>query len=204
MKSLSNYIIEKVGDLNTGFWEPFEDEETGEVINIWRHYPTPEMVKIQKEIDDEEIKIYDQIKAKREKLDDSYRQYWDKEFDINDEIHALEDDIRMLKRRRRDLLSDMEQEVGALMHDGNDAEAEDKGNEYGAELDDIDKEIDELLEKISPLEDQLEEIQKKEDTYYDELEKLDKLEEELKAKLEPKKEKLRELAEKQLAEEDEE
>ena len=43
MKSLSKYIIEKVGDLNTGFWEPFEDEDTGEIINFWGGIAAPKI-----------------------------------------------------------------------------------------------------------------------------------------------------------------
>ena len=70
MKSLSKYIVEKIGDLNTGFWEPFEDEDTGEVINIWRVYPSKEIIALQKEIDDEEVKIYDEISKMETELDD--------------------------------------------------------------------------------------------------------------------------------------
>lgn len=197
MKSILNYLTEKRGDLNTGFWEPFEDEDTGEVINIWRSYPSEEMIKLQKEIDEEEEKIYDTIRDMIKKLDAKYKTVWDEEWSLRDEISGYEDDIRQLKHRRRDLLSDMEQEVGHLMHAGKDAEAEEKGNEYGGELNDIEEEIDNLLEKISDLEDKLDEVLAKSDKYDDEREAIEKKEEALKSKLQPKKDKLEQLRDEQ-------
>lgn len=194
MKSILKYLTEKRGDLNTGFWEPFEDEDTGEVINIWRSYPTKEMVALQKEIDDEEIKIYDEISKMETELDDKYRKLWDRESDLRQEILGYEDDIRDLKRGRSSLLSDMEQEVGQLMHSGNDADADEKGNEYGEELSRIEDEIDKLLQKVSDLNDELDELLDTSDKYYDEREIIKKKEEKLKRKLEPKKKKLEQLS----------
>ena len=72
-----------------------------------------------------------------------------------DEQKGLETELRELSNRQRELYSDMEQEVGSLMHNGDNSKAEEKANEYGGEMGDIDEKIDELEEKIDELEEKM-------------------------------------------------
>ena len=60
----------------------------------------------------------------------------------------------------------MEQEVGDLMHNNKDAEAEKKGNEYGSELNDIEEECFAQLCNLISDEDREEFEKKLEDLYW--------------------------------------
>lgn len=155
MKSIIDYINESEKDGKNGKYVEYVDEDTGEIVKVWKDDPDPE----------EEAKKVEQAKAESEA-------YWKKvelekqlkkELDpIEDEIYALKDELRDKKREYRDLQIDHEEEVGTLFADGKYEEGEKLAQEYG-------KKFNKLEKEISSIEKKLPKLQKKADVYWDKI-----------------------------------
>ena len=154
MKTLTQYLTEGHQKYK-GYWDEFEDEDTGEVIKIYRsarqQKKWAKMRELEEKDREQRLEKVKPLEEKKKKLSDE----WWKLF--NDQ-KALEEELSTLSNRQRELYSDMEQEVGSLMHKGDDAAAEDKANEYGGEMNDVEEKIDELSEKIDELEEKMQKI----------------------------------------------
>lgn len=155
MKSIINYINESEKDGKNGKYVEYVDEDTGEIVKVWKDDPDPE----------EEAKKVEQAKAESEA-------YWKKvelekqirkELDpIEDEYYASKDELKDLKREYRDLQIDHEDEVGVLYADGKFEEGEKLAQEYGKKFNKLEKEITAIEKKLPKL-------QKKADVYWDKI-----------------------------------
>lgn len=155
MKSIVEYINESEKDVKNGKYVEYVDEDTGEIVKVWKDDPDPE----------EESKKVEQAKADAE-------EYWKKvelekqlkkELDpIEDEIYALKDELRDKKREYHDLQIDHEDEVGVLYADGKFEEGEKLSQEYGEKFNKLEDEIDSIEKKLLKL-------QKKADVYWDKI-----------------------------------
>ena len=152
MKSLIKYLTETEQDGKHGWWDNFEDEDTGEVIKIWRKEDTPEIKALIKKYTESEEKEYKDIKKRWDK--------WREEgFDINREELDAENEVIDLQEKQRIMYSDMEDEVAQAKEEDKDTVA----NKWGGELGDIDEELSKAIERLAAARKASQEHQDKED-----------------------------------------
>ena len=156
MKSLNTYILESAEDGKNGHWEEFVDEDTGEIIKIWKDDPDPEKVKqetekfmaIVKTWSEKEEQILAKLRPINKELDKLYN-----------EKDEAEDGLRNAKRELRDLRIDMEEEIGQVI--GDDAEMDRLGNEYGEKMNELEEEISKWSKKLKELEPKIDPVETK-------------------------------------------
>ncbi len=138
MKSLKQYIQEG------GQYKEFYDEDTGEIVTMWVPDidPEEELERVRKAAEDEAK--YDRALKKdkeiRAKLDP-----------LEDEMWGYQEELNDIKREYKSLRIDMEEELGPLYVEGNEAEAEERAQEYGERMNELEDRKDELLEKIKAI-----------------------------------------------------
>ena len=138
MKSFIKYLNETMEDGKHGWWENFEDEDTGEVIPIWRVEDTPEVKKLVKKYKEQEEKEYKAIK-------DRWEEWRQKNLDICDEEIAAENEVEELQEKQRIMYSDMEDEVSHAKEEDQDTVA----NKWGGDLGDVDEELSRAIERLA-------------------------------------------------------
>lgn len=132
MRNLSEYVLQNISesqeDGKNGHWEEFYDEDTEEKIKMWVDDPDPDEVKKRQE------------QVKQQKADFAAKVAKEKEImtrldKAEDNENALAKQLNDLKSQKRRMMLDMEDEVGKLYHSGKESDADKKGSEYGAKID---------------------------------------------------------------------
>ena len=141
MKSINQYIKEYVEDGKNGHWEEFVDEETGELVTLWREDKPEEIVKAVKEATPEELQKLKEMRKAFDKIDD---EWWA----VKDELSNAKDNLKSLKSELRELQYGMEDEIGGAT---TDEERDKLGNKYGEELDILQNKIEKKLKQIEKL-----------------------------------------------------
>lgn len=157
MKSLSDYINEYIAEsAPTGHWEDFCDEDTGEIVSVWRWEDTDEFFATLKEYDDKLNAVWNQIDSLNDAADEYYAEIDDK----RRELKEVDNEIRDLRKKRKQLFIDMEEEIGQI-DISNDKERDEKAQEYGEDINDIDDELTELNKQHVALVNQIKELEDK-------------------------------------------
>lgn len=151
MKSINQYIKESAEDGKNGHWEEFVDEETGELVTLWREDKPEEIVKAVKEATPEELQKLKEMRKAFDKIDD---EWWA----VKDELSNEKDDLKSLKSELRELQYGMEDEIGAAT---TDEERENLGNKYGEELEEVQNKIRETIANIEKLTKKKEDVRNK-------------------------------------------
>lgn len=151
MKSINQYIKESAEDGKNGHWEEFVDEETGELVTLWREDKPEEIVKAVKEATPEELQKLKEIRKAFDKIDD---EWWA----VKDELSNAKDDLKSLKSELRELQYGMEDEIGAAT---TDEERDKLGNKYGEELEEVQNKIRETIANIEKLTKKKEDVRNK-------------------------------------------
>lgn len=149
MKSINQYIKESAEDGKNGHWEQFVDEETGELVTLWREDKPEEIVKAVKEATPEELKKLKDLRKAFDKIDD---EWWA----VKDELSNAKNDLKSLKSELRELQYGMEDEIGGAT---TDEERDKLGNKYSEELEEVQNKIRETIANIEKL------TKKKEDVH---------------------------------------
>lgn len=144
MKDLYKYIKESHEDGKNGHWEDFVDEDTGEIVTMWVNDPTPEDITAKEKEREENARSYYE---KQQKENDMRKQL--KLDELDDVVWDYEQQLKDLNREYRDLMIDMEEEVGHLYSSGKDAEAEKLAQKYGEQENRIVKKQESLRKKLS-------------------------------------------------------
>lgn len=150
MKSLTEYIhkpiLENAEDGKGGHWEEFYDEDTEEKLKIWVNDPDPkELAKKTEEIKKKAQAAKSDFEAKAKKE----RELLDKADNAHEQLMYYKGKISKLRLEYKSRYAEMQEEVGTLYANGDDAKAEKITNsEYGPEFNRIQKEIDEYLPKL--------------------------------------------------------
>ena len=132
-----------VVDGEHGHWEEFVDEETGELTKVFRPDNPNNLKKSAGSIKNPLINWEEVQKISKELLDEE-----DAQQDLLDELKNLQDDLKDVDVRRKEMLMDMEEEIGALDVDNDDARDE-IGNKYGVWLDELDDEAQGIKNQLS-------------------------------------------------------
>lgn len=137
----------KLKDSDSEEWEEFIDEDTGEIVKLLKKNRT-ELKKNQSKQDPVMLKQLEELESQRRNLL--------KQLDeLDDKIFYLKQDRNSLREQRKQLLIDMEEEVGQATSD----EDRDKlGNQYGEDLDSIDRELERVNAEIATLEKRYEKL----------------------------------------------
>ena len=151
MKSINQYIKESVEDGKNGHWDEFVDEETGELVTLWREDKPEEIVKAVKEATPEELQKLKDLRKAFDKIDD---EWWS----VKDELSNEKDNLKSLKSELRELQYGMEDEIGAAT---NDEERDKLGNKYGEELEEVQNKIRETIANIEKLTKKKEDVRNK-------------------------------------------
>ena len=143
MKNLVQYIKESSSDGKNGHYEDFVDEDTGELVTMWINDPTPEELEArEKEREESARKYYEKCEKERE----VYKEL--KIDSLEDEVWALQDELKDLHREYRQLEIDQEEEVGGLYTAGKEAEAEKLAQKYGAKFNKNSKQQESIKKKL--------------------------------------------------------
>ena len=143
MKNLVQYIKESAADGKNGHYEDFVDEDTGELVTMWINDPTPEELEAREKEREESARQYYE---KREKERELYKEL--KIDSLEDEVWALQDELKDLHREYRQLEIDQEEEVGELYAAGKEAEAEKLAQKYGAKFNKNSKQQESIKKKL--------------------------------------------------------
>ena len=148
MKNLHSYIKESAEDGKNGHWQEFADEDTGEIVSMWVPDPDPELEKLKWEIYQQYNK---EVEALHKKCLEAEKRNTKELQKFEDELWRYEQELKDANRNYRQLQIDMEEELGQLMSAGKEAEAEEKAQDYGVELEQTADKISELKDKIKKL-----------------------------------------------------
>lgn len=159
MKSINQYIKESAKDGKNGHWEEFVDEDTGELITLWREDKPAEIVKAVKEATPEELQKLKDLRKAFDKIDD---EWWS----VTDELFYAKEELKSLKSELRELQYGMEDEIGQAT---TDEERDKLGNQYGKELEDVQDQIREKIANIEKLSKKKAELKHKVDDASDKL-----------------------------------
>ena len=151
MKSINQYIKESAEDYKNGHWEEFVDEETGELVTLWREDKPEEIVKAVKEATPEELQKLKEMRKAFDKIDD---EWWA----VKDELSNTKDNLKSLKSELRELQYGMEDEIGGAT---TDEERDKLGNKYGEELEEVQNKIRETITNIEKLTKKKEDVRNK-------------------------------------------
>ena len=144
MKDLYKYIKESAEDGKNGHWEDFVDEDTGEIVTMWVNDPTPEDITAKEKEREENARSY---YGKQQKENEMRKQL--KLDELDDVVWDYEQQLKDLNREYRDLMIDMEEELGQLYSSGKDAEAEKFAQKYGEQENRIVKKQESLRKKLA-------------------------------------------------------
>lgn len=144
MKSLHKYIMESSEDGKNGHWEDFVDEDTGEIVSMWVNDPTPEELEKQEKEREENINSWYEKRKKEDELRKKLQ--LDK---LDDDVWNYEQQLKDLNNEYRELRIDMEEELGYLYSQGDEAEAEKLAQKYGAKENKIAKQQESIRKKLS-------------------------------------------------------
>lgn len=144
MKDLYKYIKESHEDGKNGHWKDFVDEDTSEIVTMQVNDPTPEDIAAKEKEREEDTRSYYE---KQQKENDMCKQL--KLDELDDVVWDYEQQLKDLNREYRDLMIDMEEEVGHLYSSGKDAEAEKLAQKYGEQENRIVKKQESLRKKLS-------------------------------------------------------
>ena len=142
-----------VVDGKHGHWEEFVDEETGELVKLFRPDKPKNLEKSAGTIKNPLVNWEEVKKVSKELLDEE-----DAQQDLLDELKNLQDDLKDIDVRRKEMLMDMEEEIGALDVDNDDARDE-IGNKYGVWLDELDDEAQGIKNQLSYVKSELSKIE---------------------------------------------
>lgn len=164
MKSLVNYIDERqnirLNEYISEVQKRFVDPDTGEVV----------MVDVQ-EIDAErEAEIQAKAAENARKFDDSCKKEREllKQLEkVENEQWQYQEELADLRREYRSLHIDMEDELGQLYSSGNEAEAEQKAQEYGERFNEIEDLVDEFKKKIEDLQPRIDDLRNQRNKIWD-------------------------------------
>lgn len=145
-ESINKPIVESEEDGKDGHWEEFMDEDTGEIIKLWRSDidPNKEAKLMQAAKQSEEDTEWERLYKKEKAITD-------KQWELKDQARDLSDQIKDLKRNYQELRIDMEEELGQLYSKGEEAKGDEKAQEYGKQFNDIEEEIDKLSKQLKPI-----------------------------------------------------
>ena len=164
MKDLYKYLKESAEDGKNGHYEDFVDEDTGEIVTLWVDDPTPEELEAQEKQREEDSRKY------WEKVEKERAIYKDLKIDaLEDDVWALQDELKNLHKEYRQLEIDQEEEVGGLYTQGKEAEAEKLAQKYGIEFNKNSKKQETLKKKLEAAKKKLWNARKKMDKVRDEL-----------------------------------
>ena len=132
MKTLKDFLNEKL--------EEYTDPDTGETFMIERPDTDlgREIANAAKDSDQEKMGELFELNRKYTELD---QKRWN-----------ILDNIKDLQMRYNDLMNDMEDDLGEIISKGDNPE--DKAQEYGKQMNDIDKEIEKLKKEIDNIDNQ--------------------------------------------------
>ncbi|MCH5167823.1 MAG: hypothetical protein J1F35_08090 [Erysipelotrichales bacterium] len=132
MKTLKDFLNEKL--------EEYTDPDTGETFMIERPDTDlgREIANAAKDSDQEKMGELFELNRKYAELD---QKRWN-----------ILDNIKDLQMRYNDLMNDMEDDLGEIISKGDNPE--DKAQEYGKQMNDIDKEIEKLKKEIYNIDNQ--------------------------------------------------
>lgn len=153
MKDLKVYIKESAEDGKNGHWEEFVDEDTGDIVSIWRPDDTPKILALIKKYDDEAAKI----DAELAKVWDDEKKLHHEILDLRSELIDIKSSIKSKKDSLRQLFTDMEEEVANAKESDKDKVA----NEYGEKMSEVEKEIENFSTKYSQVAKHISELENK-------------------------------------------
>lgn len=142
-----NKVLENAEDGKGGHWEEYYDEDIEEKVKVWVNDPDPkELAKMTEEIKKKAQAAKSDFEAKSKKE----RELIDKADNAHEQLMYYKNKISKLRLEYKSRYAEMQEEVGTLYANGNDAEVEKiTNNEYWPEFNRIHKEIDEYLPKLN-------------------------------------------------------
>lgn len=114
--------------------------------------PEEELDRVRKAADDEDK--YDKALRK----DKEIRARLDP---LEDELWSYQEELNDIKREYRSIQTDMEDELGQLYANGNEAEAEERAQEYGERMNELDDRKEELIKKIKSIQPKIDKLREK-------------------------------------------